>query len=80
MKYFITLIILIAFSHIMGKGNKPISKQYDIESSVILQTQEKKRLVVQLTSEFTEDGDLKRNLLIKENKNYCFKNPPSKLQ
>ena len=48
MKYVIILITLITFSTQKVKGNECISQICDVESSIIIRTQEKEYFVVQL--------------------------------
>lgn len=52
----------------MGKGNTNESQIQDIESSIIIRTQEKKYFVVQLLRELTEEGFYTRFLIVKKNK------------
>lgn len=68
MKYIIILITLIAFYTQKVKGNKCISQIYDVDSSIIIRTQEKEHFVVQLFSGFTKEGEFVRKLLINKNR------------
>jgi hypothetical protein len=52
----------------MGKGNTNESQIQDIESSIIIRTQEKKYFVVQLLRGLTEEGFYTRFLIVKKNK------------
>ena len=49
----------------MGKGNTNESQIQDIESSIIIRTQEKKYFVVQLLRGLTEEGFYTRFLIVK---------------
>lgn len=51
----ISFLLCITFSQ-MGKGNTNESQIQDIESSIIISTQEKKYFVVQLLRGLTEEG------------------------
>lgn len=57
MKYVIILITLITFSTQKVKGNECISQICDVESSIIIRTQEKEYFVVQLFRGFTKEGE-----------------------
>ena len=50
----------------MGKGNTNESQIQDIESSIIISTQEKKYFVVQLLRGLTEEGFYTRFLIVKK--------------
>ena len=63
----ISFLLCITFSQ-MGKGNTNESQIQDIESSIIIRTQEKKYFVVQLLRGLTEEGFYTRFLIVKKNK------------
>lgn len=58
----ISFLLCITFSQ-MGKGNTNESQIQDIESSIIISTQEKKYFVVQLLRGLTEDGNAIRAIV-----------------
>ena len=68
MKYVIILITLITFSTQKVKGNECISQICDVESSIIIRTQEKEYFVVQLFRGFTKEGEFVKKLLISKNR------------
>ncbi len=61
----ISFLLCITFSQ-MGKGNTNESQIQDIESSIIISTQEKKYFVVQLLRGLTEEGFYTRFLIVKK--------------
>ncbi len=64
----IILITLITFSTQKVKGNECISQICDVESSIIIRTQEKEYFVVQLFRGFTKEGEFVKKLLISKNR------------
>ncbi len=50
------------------KGNECISQICDVESSIIIRTQEKEYFVVQLFRGFTKEGEFVKKLLISKNR------------
>ena len=61
----ISFLLYITFSQ-MGKGNTNESQIQNIESSIIISTQEKKYFVVQLLRGLTEEGFYTRFLIVKK--------------
>ena len=62
------IITLITFSTQKVKGNECISQIRDVESSIIIRTQEKEYFVVQLFRGFTKEGEFVKKLLISKNR------------
>lgn len=62
------IITLITFSTQKVKGNECISQICDVESSIIIRTQEKEYFVVQLFRGFTKEGEFVKKLLISKNR------------
>ena len=68
MKQIIILIIFIIFSFQIGKANSFISLKNDIDTSIVIQTQRQKCIIVQLINKFTDTEGLTKILLIKKDK------------
>ncbi|ARB05453.1 TPA: hypothetical protein ACJJSJ_000456 [Neisseria meningitidis] len=79
MKQIITLIAFIIFLFQIGKANSLISLKNDIDTSIVIQTQGQKCIIVQLINKFTDTEGLTKILLIKkDNKEaYISKTLPS---
>ena len=68
MKQIIILIIFIIFPFQIGKANSLISLKNDIDTSIVIQTQRQKCIIVQLINKFTDTEGLTKILLIKKDK------------
>ena len=68
MKQIIILITFIIFSFQIGKANSFISLKNDIDTSIVIQTQRQKCIIVQLINKFTDTEGLTKILLIKKDK------------
>lgn len=78
MNQIITLITFVIFSFQTGKANSFMSLKSDIDTSIVIQTQRQKCIIVQLINKFTETEGLTKILLIKKDKkNLISKTLPS---
>ena len=78
MNQIITLITFVIFSFQIGKANSFMSLKSDIDTSIVIQTQRQKCIIVQLINKFTETEVLTKILLIKKDKkNLISKTLPS---
>ena len=68
MKQIIILITFIIFPFQIGKANSLISLKSDIDTSIVIQTQRQKCIIVQLINKFTDTEGLTKILLIKKDK------------
>ena len=68
MKQIIILITFIIFPFQIGKANSLISLKNDIDTSIVIQTQRQKCIIVQLINKFTDTEGLTKILLIKKDK------------
>ena len=68
MKQIIILITFIIFSFQIGKANSFISLKSDIDTSIVIQIQRQKCIIVQLINKFTDTEGLTKILLIKKDK------------
>ena len=67
-KQIIILITFIIFPFQIGKANSFISLKNDIDTSIVIQTQRQKCIIVQLINKFTDTEGLTKILLIKKDK------------
>ena len=78
MNQIITLITFVIFSFQIGKANSFMSLKSDIDTSIVIQIQRQKCIIVQLINKFTETEGLTKILLIKKDKkNLTSKTLPS---
>lgn len=77
MKQIIILITFIIFSFQIGGANSFISFKNDIDTSIVIQTQRQKCIIVQLIHKFTDTEGLTKILLIKKDKKLISKTLPS---
>ena len=77
MKQIIILITVIIFSFQIGEANSFISLKNDIDTSIVIQTQRQKCVIVQLINKFTDTEGLTKILLIKKDKKLISKTLPS---
>lgn len=77
MKQIIILITFIIFSFQIGGANSFISLKNDIDTSIVIQTQRQKCIIVRLINKFTDMEGLTKILLIKKDKKLISKTLPS---
>ena len=77
MKQIIILITFIIFFFQIGEANSFISFKNDIDTSIVIQTQRQKCIIVQLINKFTDTEGLTKILLIKKDKKLISKTLPS---